>query len=65
MVVLFTWGGLRGGLAVALALSLPDGPERSLILSLTYAIVAFAVVVQGFTLKPLVACFSPLKKEAS
>ena len=61
VVALFTWGGLRGGLAVALALSLPDGPERSLILSLTYAIVAFAVVIQGFTLKPLVAYFSALK----
>jgi CPA1 family monovalent cation:H+ antiporter len=56
-VALFTWGGLRGGLAVALALSLPAGGEKSLILSLTYAIVVFAVIVQGFTIKPMVEHF--------
>lgn len=51
---ILTWGGLRGGLAVALALSLPDNSHRALILSLTYAIVAFAVIVQGLSIKPLV-----------
>lgn len=56
-VALFTWGGLRGGLAVALALSLPDGSEKSLILSLTYAVVAFAVIIQGFTIKPMIEYF--------
>lgn len=57
MLALFTWGGLRGGLAVALALSLPTSPEKSFILSLTYAVVAFAVIVQGFTIKPMVEHF--------
>lgn len=43
---LLTWGGLRGGLAVAIALSLPDGPESALILHMTYGVVAFSILVQ-------------------
>ncbi len=41
------WGGLRGGISVALALSLPDTPVRTVILAATYVIVMFAVIVQG------------------
>lgn len=52
-ISILTWGGLRGGLAVALALSLPHSPNRNLILVMTYAIVLFAIVVQGLTIKPL------------
>lgn len=44
------WGGLRGGISVALALSLPPGPNRSLILTLTYVVVVFSIVVQGTTM---------------
>ena len=47
------WGGLRGGLAVALALSLPEGKAREAILSLTYFTVAFSILVQGMTIKSL------------
>jgi len=53
MITLLTWGGLRGGLAVALALSLPDNLYRNIILVLTYIIVAFSIIVQGITIKPL------------
>ncbi|MEO6985867.1 MAG: sodium:proton antiporter [Paralcaligenes sp.] len=44
------WGGLRGGISVALALSLPIGVERAIILPLTYCVVAFSILVQGLTL---------------
>ncbi len=49
-VALLTWGGLRGAISVALALSLPPGREHDLILTVTYAIVAFSILVQGTTL---------------
>jgi CPA1 family monovalent cation:H+ antiporter len=44
------WGGLRGGISVALALSLPAGPARSAALTATYIIVLFSVIVQGGTM---------------
>ena len=43
------WGGLRGGISIALALSLPEGGLRDLILSATYVVVVFSVVIQGET----------------
>lgn len=54
-VKILTWGGLRGGVSVALALSLPAGPARGLIVSMTYAVVAFSIVVQGLTIGRLIA----------
>jgi CPA1 family monovalent cation:H+ antiporter len=50
---ILTWGGLRGGLAIALALALPSGPYRSVIITMTYAVVAFAIIVQGVTIRHL------------
>lgn len=44
------WGGLRGGISIALALSLPDSPATELILTVTYVVVIFSVVVQGATM---------------
>lgn len=46
-----TWGGLRGAIPLALALSLPPAPERGLILALSYVVGLFSLVVQGSTLK--------------
>jgi CPA1 family monovalent cation:H+ antiporter len=50
---LLTWGGLRGGIAIALALSIPPTAERGLILALTYTVVVFSILVQGLTVEPL------------
>lgn len=48
-----TWGGLRGGLAIALALSITPGPFHDRILAITYIVVVFAIVVQGLTMSSL------------
>lgn len=48
------WGGLRGGISIALALSLPEGPARTAILAVTYAVVLFSVIVQGGSIGSLI-----------
>ena len=53
-VKLMTWAGLRGALSVALALSLPVGPARNLIVTATYLIAIFSILVQATTVEPLV-----------
>jgi len=45
-----TWGGLRGGISVALALSLAAGPERDTVLALTYGVVVFSILAQGLSI---------------
>ena len=45
-----TWGALRGGISVALALSLPYGPERETIIAMTYCVVVFSILVQGLSI---------------
>ncbi|MBX2869120.1 MAG: sodium:proton antiporter [Acidiferrobacterales bacterium] len=50
VVKILAWGGLRGGISVALALSLPAGVERDIFLVITYMIVIFSIVVQGLTI---------------
>lgn len=54
----FVWGGLRGGISIALALSLPEGPARTAILAVTYAVVLFSVVVQGGSIGRLISRLS-------
>jgi CPA1 family monovalent cation:H+ antiporter len=59
VILILTWGGLRGGISVALALGIPKAAEhadvRSVILVATYVIVVFSIAVQGLSLKRLVA----------
>lgn len=57
------WGGLRGGISIALALSLPETPIRAAILAATYAIVLFAVIVQGATIGKLIVQLSAAERE--
>jgi CPA1 family monovalent cation:H+ antiporter len=55
VIRILTWGGLRGGISVALALSLPSSAERDLILIMTYTVVVFSIVVQGLSIGRLVS----------
>nr|WP_317200641.1 sodium:proton antiporter [uncultured Psychrobacter sp.] len=57
-----TWGGLRGGISVALVLQLPTGPERDILLALTYAVVIFSILVQGLSVGRVARSISPEQK---
>jgi CPA1 family monovalent cation:H+ antiporter len=52
--LIMTWGGLRGGISIALALSLSADMPRDLILTMTYVVVIFSIVVQGLTVEKVV-----------
>lgn len=52
-VKIMTWGALRGGISVALALSIPAGEQREIIVSITYIVVVFSIVIQGLTISKL------------
>ncbi|WP_309570103.1 sodium:proton antiporter [Deinococcus sp.] len=53
-VRLLTWGGLRGGIAISLALGLPSSPYTTLVITATYAVVLWTIAAQGLTIMPLV-----------
>jgi len=52
-IPILTWGGLRGGISVALALSVPESEAKGPIVAVTYAVVVFSIIVQGLTIGPL------------
>jgi CPA1 family monovalent cation:H+ antiporter len=54
-----TWAGLRGGVSVALALTLPDSPYHDELLSICYAVVVFTIIVQGLTMPAVLRRLSP------
>jgi CPA1 family monovalent cation:H+ antiporter len=60
--LIMTWGGLRGGISIALALGLTMDMERDLFLVVTYFIVVFSIIVQGLSLGKLVQRFAPTVK---
>ena len=53
VIPIMTWGGLKGGISVALALTLPDNEWKPMILTATYTVVIFSIIVQGLTIAPL------------
>ena len=53
-IEILTWGGLRGGISVALALSLPASDVRDALIVVTYVVVVFSILVQGLTIGPLI-----------
>lgn len=54
IVRILTWGGLRGGISIALVLTLPEGENREALLVITYVIVVFSILVQGMTVGKLI-----------
>jgi monovalent cation:H+ antiporter, CPA1 family len=52
--LILTWGGLRGGISVAMALSLPPSSYRDVLITMTYIVVVFSILVQGLTIERLV-----------
>ncbi|KAE9625903.1 MULTISPECIES: cation:proton antiporter [Parasedimentitalea] len=53
IIPLMTWGGLKGGISIALALALPDSEWKPMILSVTYMVVIFSILIQGLTIAPM------------
>jgi CPA1 family monovalent cation:H+ antiporter len=52
-VKVLVWGGIRGGVSIALALSIPKNEYSTIVLSITYCVVVFSIIVQGLTIGKL------------
>ncbi len=63
-VKILVWGGLRGGVSIALALSIAEGPNKQIILAITYFVVVFSIIVQGLTIGKLANRLLPKSKKA-
>lgn len=61
IIAIMTWGGMRGGLSIALALTIPDSPGKGTIISITYAVVIASIMIQGLTLQPVIQRLFPDK----
>ena len=61
VLAILTWGGLRGGISVALSLSVPAGESRSWIVATTYGVVVFSILVQGLTVGSMARAFDPAR----
>ena len=64
-IPVLTWGGLRGGISVALALSLPNGDEKDAIVTVCYTVVVFSILVQGLTIGKLVQRVVPTQSDVT
>ena len=62
-LLMLTWGGLRGGISIAMAISLGDSFDRGLWITLTYIVVTFSILVQGTTIGKLARRLTKQKKE--
>ncbi|NBL65868.1 sodium:proton antiporter [Flavobacterium sp. NST-5] len=63
-VKILVWGGLRGGVSIALALSIAESPNKQIILAITYFVVVFSIIVQGLTIGKLANRLLPKSKKA-
>ena len=64
-IKILVWGGLRGGVSIALALSIDDGPYKDIIIAITYFVVVFSIVVQGLTIGKLASRVFPKTQNPS
>ncbi len=64
-IKILVWGGLRGGVSIALALSIAEGPHKKIIVAITYFVVVFSIIVQGLTIGKLANRLLPKAKSAS
>lgn len=64
-IAILTWGGLRGGISVALALSLEAGMHKDLIVTMTYIVVVFSILIQGLSVESLVKRTKLMDKKVS